>query len=59
MPVLVLPMTTAQRVKWKPLKALLVLSYFLWIMLMLPVIPFVLFWSIGMAVWDSVNEAGK
>lgn len=56
-PVLFWPMDAATRVRSKPLKLVLALSYFPWFILLMPVMMPILLISIAWSVWDEVNDA--
>lgn len=55
-PVTFWPMELATKVSSKLLKLLLVLVYFPWFLLMMPIMAPLLVISIAMAVWDDVNN---
>ena len=55
LPFAVAPLLIARR-KWWPLKCLLVLLYFPWLLLWLPITGMLLFLSIGLDLWDSLDE---
>jgi len=54
--VVVWPMERARTAQSKSVKALLLIAYVPWVFLCIPIMFPALFISLGMAIWDDVNE---